>query len=80
MAKVGVGVTKEAQSIFDSLSKTLPCVWSSKSIVVMDAVLIEPPYTVDHVRAIGAADKAALDRIKRVLVAERSRLNLDAAA
>jgi hypothetical protein len=77
MAKVGVGVTKEAQSIFDSLSKTLPCVWSGKSIIVMDTVTIDAPYTVEHVKTVGGgADSAALDRIKRVLAAERQRRNL----
>jgi hypothetical protein len=79
MAKVGEGVTKEAQSIFDSLSRTLPCVWSGKAILVMDSVLVMPPYTVDHVSAVGGGDNAALERIKRVLAAERQRLNLSSA-
>jgi len=77
MAKVGVGVTKEAQSIFDCLSKTMPCVWSGKAIVVMESVTIEPPYTVDNVCPVsGTAGTGALERIKKVLAAERQRLSL----
>lgn len=79
MAKVGEGVTKEAQSIFDSLSRTLPCVWSGKAILVMESVLVMPPYTVESVSAVGGGGDAALERIKRVLAAERQRLNLAAA-
>lgn len=76
MAKVGEGVTKEAQGVFDSLSRTLPCVWSGKAILVMESVLVMPPYTVDAVSAVGGGDNAALERIKRVLAAERQRLGL----
>lgn len=80
MAKVGVGVTQEAQTIFDSLSKTMPCVWSGRSIVVMDVVTIAPPYTGTDVVATGEA-KGALERVRKVLAAERQRMGLaDAAA
>jgi hypothetical protein len=54
--------------------------WSGKSIVVMDTVTIDPPYTVDHVQPVTSGHTGALDRIKRVLAAERKRLNLEAAA
>ncbi|KAI8474438.1 MAG: anticodon-binding domain-containing protein [Monoraphidium minutum] len=75
LAKVGVGVTKEAQSIFDALSKTLPCVWQGRSILVMDAVTVPPPYTPASCAA-RSGEGGALERIRRVLTAERQRLGL----
>ncbi|KAG0163760.1 hypothetical protein DFQ28_011205 [Apophysomyces sp. BC1034] len=73
MAKMGVGVTKEAQEIFDALSKTLPCRWSNETIVVLDEVLIPPPYDVEGCKA-NASSSASLARVRKVLEGERRRL------
>ncbi|KAF6255362.1 anticodon-binding domain-containing protein [Scenedesmus sp. NREL 46B-D3] len=75
MAKVGVGVTKEAQSIFDALSKTMPCTWQGRAISVMDVVVVEPPYTTGDVST-SIEHKGALERVKKVLQAERTRMGL----
>lgn len=46
LSRVGIGVSKEAQSIFDGLIRTLPCKWDKEVIEVMDGdVRINPPYT-----------------------------------
>ncbi|KAJ8655761.1 hypothetical protein O0I10_008647 [Lichtheimia ornata] len=73
VAKMGVGVTKEAQDIFDALSKTLPCRWSNDTIVVLDEVLIQPPYDVDSCKA-NSSSASSLARVKKVLEGERRRL------
>ena len=76
LARVGVGVTKEAQSIFDALSKTMPCTWKDKTIVVMEAVHVAPPYSIDSCASKSEGHSGALDRVKKVLQAERQRLGL----
>ncbi|KAI9246313.1 anticodon-binding domain-containing protein [Helicostylum pulchrum] len=73
VSKMGVGVTKEGQDIFNALSKTLPCRWSKDTIVVMDEVLITPPYSVDNCKA-NSSSGASLARVKKVLEGERKRL------
>ncbi|KAI9028537.1 anticodon-binding domain-containing protein [Hyaloraphidium curvatum] len=78
LARIGVGVTKEAQHIFDALAKTMPCAWSGEIIVVLEQVAVAPPYGVDHVRPIKGAEasKNTLERVKLVLTKEKSRLGL----
>ncbi|CAN8313101.1 unnamed protein product [Cochlearia groenlandica] len=71
--RLGVGVTVEAQSIFDALSKTLPVQWENSDILVMREVRVRSPYLSDCV--IGGTD-AANNRVKKVLELERRRLQL----
>eukprot|EP00270_Netrium_digitus_P000578 TRINITY_DN10654_c0_g1_i1.p1 TRINITY_DN10654_c0_g1~~TRINITY_DN10654_c0_g1_i1.p1 ORF type:complete len:188 (+),score=41.59 TRINITY_DN10654_c0_g1_i1:166-729(+) len=69
--RVGVGVTQEAQEIFDALAKTLPVKWDGTTIVVMDEVRVANPYLPENV--IGGS-AAATERVKKVLELERKRL------
>eukprot|EP00917_Polyrhabdina_sp_WS-2016_P011086 GHVP01024297.1.p1 GENE.GHVP01024297.1~~GHVP01024297.1.p1 ORF type:complete len:143 (+),score=26.18 GHVP01024297.1:139-567(+) len=63
-SKLGVGVTKEAQDLFNFLSKTHPeCVWDQSSINVL-GVAIEKPYGIDN---ISGGDVKAQNRIREVL-------------
>lgn len=41
-AKIGVGVSGIGQQVFDALSKTLPCRWADRHIIVMDEFVISP--------------------------------------
>lgn len=69
--RIGVGVTSEAQSIFDALSKTLPVRWDKTVIVVMNEVRVGSPYLPESVRG---GTPAANDRVKKVIEFERKRL------
>ncbi|KAJ6812369.1 uncharacterized protein M6B38_149645 [Iris pallida] len=69
--RIGVGVTAEAQSIFDALSKTLPVRWDKTVIVVMNEVRVSNPYHAENVRG---GTPAANERVKKVLEFERKRL------
>ncbi|CAM6041098.1 unnamed protein product [Sphagnum compactum] len=70
--RFGVGVTQEAQDIFDALSKTLPVRWEKTAILVMNEVRVSHPYLPDDV--IGGPP-AANERVRKVLELERKRLH-----
>ncbi|KAI7757286.1 hypothetical protein M8C21_019197 [Ambrosia artemisiifolia] len=61
--RIGVGVTAEAQSIFDALSKTLPVRWDKTTIVVMNEVCVSSPYLAESV---SGGTPAANERVRKV--------------
>jgi hypothetical protein len=84
-AQKGKGVSKEAQELFDAISRTwvhflyeslmyrwantntsLPTRWADSQIVVNDSVLIQPPYTLESIKA--PADKAQSEAHVRKVV------------
>ncbi|EEF30988.1 conserved hypothetical protein [Ricinus communis] len=69
--RLGVGVTAEAQNIFDALSKTLPVRWDKTVIVVMNEVRVNNPYLPE---CVSGGTPAANERVKKVLEFERKRL------
>ncbi|KAK9050956.1 hypothetical protein SSX86_027581 [Deinandra increscens subsp. villosa] len=69
--RIGVGVTAEAQNIFDALSKTLPVRWDKTVIVVMNEVRVSSPYLAESVTG---GTPAANERVRKVLELERRRL------
>ncbi|KAL2559671.1 RNA-proCES [Forsythia ovata] len=69
--RIGVGVTAEAQSIFDALAKTLPVRWDKTNIVVMNEVHVSSPYLPENVTG---GTPAANERVRKVLEFEKKRL------
>ncbi len=66
-ARRGKGVSREAQQIFDALGRTMPVRWDAERIVVLDAVVISPPYGAGDCRAGKGAGAQALPRIRKVV-------------
>ena len=75
-SKIGEGVTKEAQAVFDALCKTMPCRWAGKAITVLDEVTVAPPYT-PEATSTERPHGPLLERVRKVLQAERRRLGYD---
>lgn len=73
-ANIGVGVTQEAQDIFDALARTLPCRWRDRDIVVMDEVVIAAPYA--SCAGVAGGDPRAVERVQKVLANEKKKLGL----
>jgi hypothetical protein len=69
-ANFGVGVSQEAQEIYDSLAKTMPCSWDG-NVICCYRVRIKAPYTVDSCEG---SDENELVRVKKVLEGERAKL------
>ncbi|OUM62414.1 hypothetical protein PIROE2DRAFT_44329 [Piromyces sp. E2] len=74
--RIGVGVTEEAQQIFDALSKTMPCSWNNKSIVVMDEVTISPPYNAENCKMVPGktVQESIIERVQKVLELEKKKI------
>ncbi|KAF3035080.1 hypothetical protein E8E12_000118 [Didymella heteroderae] len=62
----GKGVSREAQEIFDAVSRTLPTEWHQQDIVVNQAVLIKPPYTLDSIKAPAGKEQSVI-QVKKIL-------------
>lgn len=71
----GVGVSKEAQIIFDAIYKTIPCRWYDNSIIVMDEVRVDPPYTAESCKSDSPGN--ALELVRRIITGTREKLKLE---
>jgi len=71
-SKIGVGVTAEAQHIFNSLTKMdLACKWEGTTIIVADIIRIESPYTVE---SCNGRNDSSLAWVKRILEREKQKI------
>ncbi|ANB13361.1 Lsm12p [Sugiyamaella lignohabitans] len=61
----GVGVTPLGQHIFNTLYKTLPTRWHDKSIIVLNEVRVDPPYTAES--CLADTNSSALELVKKIV-------------
>jgi len=70
------GVSTLGQRIFLMLDRTLPVRWHNQSIIVLDNVLIEPPYNVEDCKAPAKHGKQ-LERVKELVKNELEKIRKD---
>jgi len=62
----GKGVSKEAQEMFDHISRTLPTRWNDKQIIINDSVILDAPYSPSDLKA-PKEKQYTVPQIKRVV-------------
>lgn len=59
-------VTSEVQELYDAFNRTLPMRWHGTTMIINDAVLLGPPYTVSDLKAAEGKERN-IDHIKRIM-------------
>lgn len=63
-----MGVSPDGQKVFAFIFKTIEqCRWNDKSILVMDEVLINPPYRSEDCMAKDGKEAKALDHVRKIV-------------
>ncbi|XP_047232090.1 protein LSM12 homolog A isoform X2 [Girardinichthys multiradiatus] len=61
---ISAGVSVEGQQLFQTIHKTIKdCKWQEKNIIVMDDVVISPPYQVENCRG---KEGSALSHVRKI--------------
>ncbi|EKG21241.1 hypothetical protein MPH_01433 [Macrophomina phaseolina MS6] len=68
----GRGVPKEAQEIFDAINRTLPTRWHEQTIIVNEAVMLGPPYTVNDLKAAEGKERN-VEQIRKIMEGHAAR-------
>ncbi|KAK1794285.1 hypothetical protein P4O66_011179 [Electrophorus voltai] len=62
---ISAGVSVEGQQLFQTIHKTIKdCKWQEKNIIVMDDVIISPPYQVENCKG---KEGSALSHIRKIV-------------
>ncbi|XP_062337740.1 protein LSM12 homolog A-like [Osmerus eperlanus] len=62
---ISAGVSAEGQQLFQTIHKTIKdCKWQEKSILVMDDVVITPPYQADNCKG---KEGSALSHVRKIV-------------
>ncbi|NXG60435.1 LSM12 protein, partial [Hemiprocne comata] len=62
---ISAGVSLEGQQLFQTIHKTIKdCKWQEKNIVVMEEVVIAPPYQVENCKG---KEGSALSHVRKIV-------------
>ncbi|XP_075033349.1 protein LSM12 [Mixophyes fleayi] len=62
---ISAGVSVDGQQLFQTIHKTIKdCKWQEKNIIVMEEVVISPPYQVEHCKG---KEGSALSHVRKIV-------------
>jgi len=76
LALVNIAVSSEVQTLFEKIARIYPCKWEGVNMIILDDIVIEPPYDKVVVRP-NAVAKMDIGLVSKTLSGERKKLNMD---
>jgi small nuclear ribonucleoprotein (snRNP)-like protein len=75
LLKIGRGVSVEAQLLFNEIDQArLPVRWEESSIIVLDNIRVNAPYTAESCVALNATGERSLPRVQKIIEEARKKI------
>ncbi|XP_033106251.1 protein LSM12 homolog B-like [Anneissia japonica] len=62
-----LGVPSDAIKLYHTIKKTLHCRWQNRDMIVLDSVIVSPPYTLESCSSNDGKDGKELAHVKKII-------------